>query len=53
MLNPIQKEFHAEKNIAAKENNSYNPYSFRARTPIGAKAPVLYSRARSLGNLIR
>jgi len=41
MLNPIQKEFHAEKNIAAREDNSYNPYSFRARTPIGAKAPHL------------
>lgn len=41
MLNPIQKEFHAEKNIAAREDNSYNPRSFRARTCTGAKARSL------------
>ena len=43
MLNPIQKEFHADLKIEAREDNSYNPRSFRARTRTGAKARTLRS----------
>ena len=42
MLNPIQKEFHADPKIEARDN-SYNPRSFRARTRTGAKARTLRS----------